>query len=914
MAEKELPPLYVRILGDNSGFKKTLQDTIDAAAKAEAKKAKAVAKEGEREAKDRWKGLQMFLKYEEQKAKSRWKGVQMFLKYEEQKTNATRAAYTKRLKFNSKVMEDLRKAAEREVKDRWRGLQMFLKYEEQKRREAQRTAEAEAKARWRGHQQYLKYEEQKRREAEKTAKAAQQDYLKKLKFNSQVMEDQKKAEEKRVKDLEKWMNKSAKDVQKYQERQRKQAQQAQEKATKEQERNEDRRRKESQRRRMDAARQVANFQRSLESRKATRPDMGFGLGARADIYMHMNALRNLTQSGRGILELAGNYEIASIGIEAFTGSAAKAASVMQAIQDYAIASPYQTVQLADMARNMMSYGIAADDAMATLKGLGDVAGGSGLRLERLSFAMSQITSMSRLQGQELRQLTEQGFNPLETISRHTGKSMLELKKIMEDGGISANAVREALKVETSAGGRFAGMAARMQNSLPGLTNQIKELAQKLGLDLVKAIDDDLKNALRRAIEKLKEFNKYINTPEGKEAVKRFATMAKNVLVAAMAFHVIGLAIATLRWQVASLATIFSVFRGVLLPVYILLNLMLSPIGLLAQAIHALLTRSIVSFLSFGMSIAGTIGSIGAMGIAIAAIRDLMLGKQGLLESFKSIPALLKKAETFVKGFFYNFQDNVSILVNWIRSNWDALSKYSEQVFNGMLDAFLNNVVVTAAAMAKLFTLALQQVMDKIPGMVDKLQEALSESTVTGDFFDGLALSFGGISQKEFQDRSFARHKKRMDNANRLQQQGLAPGLANDLVGIGKEWLAALRHGMPEGGLGVDMPEFKLDIPEFKLPEVPKIELPEAYAPDFSDLGKGMSSLSKVQLLDTAVYDSADHARRIYEYSQNMEAIQAGLRGEPQKEGVDKQQLKALQGIEKNTRPAATPAAANFSPS
>ncbi|MCG7860553.1 hypothetical protein MD537_26455, partial [Flavihumibacter sediminis] len=94
--------------------------------------------------------------------------------------------------------------------------------------------------------------------------------------------------------------------------------------------------------------------------------------------------------------------------------------------------------------------------------------------------------------------------------------------------------------------RFAGMAARMQNSLPGLTNQIKELAQKLGLDLVKAIDDDLKNALRRAIERLKEFITYVNTPEGKQAVKRFADMALSVLKAAFAFHMIGLAVATFR--------------------------------------------------------------------------------------------------------------------------------------------------------------------------------------------------------------------------------------------------------------------------------------------------------------------------------------------------------------------------------
>jgi hypothetical protein len=43
----------------------------------------------------------------------------------------------------------------------------------------------------------------------------------------------------------------------------------------------------------------------------------------------------------------------------------------------------------------------------------------------------------------------------------------------------------------------------------------------------------------------------------------------------------------------------------------------------------------------------------------------------------------------------------------------------------------------------------------------------------------------------------------------------------------------------------------------------------------------------------------------------MEAIQAGLKGDTKKEDVQKQQLKALQGIEKNTRPGAAPQAANL---
>ena len=944
MSEKELPPLRVRLLGDDSDFKKMVDSAkqgADALAKAIDKTTAQQSASAVQDAKDRWKGLQMFLKYEEQKQKARWAGHLMFLKYEEQKR-----------KEIEKTGKAERRKEKQASKDRWRGHQMFLKYEEQKRTEAERTRTAANKAylkqlkfnskvmedqtkqaertRTAANKAYLKQlkfnskvMEDQTKAQEKARKDANKAYIKQLKFNSKVMEDQAKAEEKRVKDIEKWLDKSAKEIRKYEEKKARDEKKAADKSIRDKEREERKKLAEQKRMadaayryRMQLAKRFQVFQESVRKRSEGRADMGFGLGARADIYMHTNALRSLMQSGKSFMGVAVDFEQSQVAIEAFTGSAAEAQRVMSDIQDYAIASPYQTVQLADMARNMMSYGLAADAAVDNLKMLGDVAGGSDLRLERLAFAMSQITSMGRLQGQELRQLTEQGFNPLETMSRKTGLSMMTLKKAMEDGQISIALVNEALKVETSAGGRFAAMAARMQNSIGGMTNQLRELLQKLSITIVKVFEKDLKKYLLAAIERLKQFMDYIETPAGKEAIRRFVEIAKNVLVMAMAFHTVGLAIAVMRWQVASLATILSVLQMVMLPLKMLISALAIPLMLVAHAIQVFLTGSIVGFAGFAVSLLGAVSGVGLLGIAIAGVRDLVIGNKGFLEGFKNLPGLLKRASDFVQGFFYNFQTNVGALTTWIKTNWDTLLVYSRQIFTSMLDAFLNNIAVTAAAMAKLFTVALQQVMNKIPAMIETLQKALSESSVTGDYFDGIALSFGALSQEEFQRRADARHRQRLKNANAAQAgpNGLPPGLFNDLTTIGQEWLFALRHGIPgKGPEGLNLPEFKLDRPELKFPEMPEIKLPEAFTPDFSALGRLAEGSQAVKLTDTAVYGSADHAKRAYEYTRNMEGIQAGLRGEPKKEDLQQQQLKALQGIEKNTRPGVAPQVANLSP-
>jgi flagellar biosynthesis GTPase FlhF len=82
-------------------------------------------------------------------------------------------------------------------------------------------------------------------------------------------------------------------------------------------------------------------------------------------------------------------------------------------------------------------------------------------------------------GQDLLQMINAGFNPLQQISKTTGESMIELKKRMEDGGISSQEVRQAFEDATSAGGMFHGMTDRLAETVSGKLNiALSDLEQK----------------------------------------------------------------------------------------------------------------------------------------------------------------------------------------------------------------------------------------------------------------------------------------------------------------------------------------------------------------------------------------------------------------------------------------------------
>lgn len=135
------------------------------------------------------------------------------------------------------------------------------------------------------------------------------------------------------------------------------------------------------------------------------------------------------------------------------------------------------------AQTMMSFGIGAKDVVKNMKMLGDVAGGDVERLNSLTLAFSQVQSAGKLSGQDLLQFINAGFNPLNEISKTTGKSMAVLKKEMENGAISSQMVSDAFKNATSQGGLFYNMMDKMAETTAGKNAQLEGSYEALQIEL-----------------------------------------------------------------------------------------------------------------------------------------------------------------------------------------------------------------------------------------------------------------------------------------------------------------------------------------------------------------------------------------------------------------------------------------------
>jgi tape measure domain-containing protein len=201
---------------------------------------------------------------------------------------------------------------------------------------------------------------------------------------------------------------------------------------------------------------------------------------------------------KSIFDLGVKQQQLNIAFEVFLGSATKAKKVIEDLTRFSIVTPFTPDQVNRAAKALLAFGTTAEDLLPTLKMLGDVSAGTGKDLGEMAIIFGQIKSTGRLMGQDLLQLINAGFNPLQQISEKTGKSVKVLKEEMEKGLVSFDMVKQAFIDATTEGGKFFNLMEKQSVSIGGklstITGNIEEVAKGIfesNLDLITTFVDKL---------------------------------------------------------------------------------------------------------------------------------------------------------------------------------------------------------------------------------------------------------------------------------------------------------------------------------------------------------------------------------------------------------------------------------------
>ena len=193
----------------------------------------------------------------------------------------------------------------------------------------------------------------------------------------------------------------------------------------------------------------------------------------------MNPYTMIAAGVGAIGKLGAQAEQTSTAFTVLVGSEQKANQVLGEISKFAAATPFSKMNLEGAAQTMLNFGVSSDAVMTRLKQLGDISMGDAQKLNSLSLVYGQVAAAGKMQGQDLQQFINAGFNPLRELAQMTGKNYQELQEMMSKGQITVEAVEAAMKHATDAGGQFHGMMDATSKTVSGkLSTAIGELQQR----------------------------------------------------------------------------------------------------------------------------------------------------------------------------------------------------------------------------------------------------------------------------------------------------------------------------------------------------------------------------------------------------------------------------------------------------
>lgn len=181
--------------------------------------------------------------------------------------------------------------------------------------------------------------------------------------------------------------------------------------------------------------------------------------------------------------------------EVMTGSAEKAAEVVERLKKVGAETPFELPELADTTQLLMNYGFTADEAMDKMMMLGDISQGSADKMTRIATAYGQMSSAGKVSLEDVKQMIEAGFNPLQEISESTGESMSSLYDRISEGTLTVDEITASMQRATAEGGKYYQSMEKQSQTINGMISTLKDNAQQLLGEVVQPITESFATTL-----------------------------------------------------------------------------------------------------------------------------------------------------------------------------------------------------------------------------------------------------------------------------------------------------------------------------------------------------------------------------------------------------------------------------------
>lgn len=175
-----------------------------------------------------------------------------------------------------------------------------------------------------------------------------------------------------------------------------------------------------------------------------------------------------------VANVRGQFQQLEVAFNTMLGSADKADALMAQLVRTAAITPFDLESVAQGAKQLLAYGLKAENVNETLTRLGDIASGLSMPLNDLVYLYGTTMNQGRLYTEDLNQFTGRGIPMIQELAKVFGVAESKVKELVEAGKVGFPEVQKVIENLTGEGSKFGGMMEEQSKTITGLIRNIED--------------------------------------------------------------------------------------------------------------------------------------------------------------------------------------------------------------------------------------------------------------------------------------------------------------------------------------------------------------------------------------------------------------------------------------------------------